>query len=198
MHFLALGDSYTIGESVSPASRWPELLAAGLRGKGRDVAAPQIVARTGWTTGELAGAIAGTKLRPRYELVSLLIGVNNQYRGLGLEEFRGELRALLAVAVKHAGGKPGRVLVISIPDWGVTPFAAGRDRAGISAAIDSFNDVNHAEAERIGARWVDITDLSRAAAHEPALVAQDGLHPSAEMYRRWVERILPAAEAALR
>jgi lysophospholipase L1-like esterase len=197
VHFLALGDSYTIGESVDPASRWPEQLAVRLREAGHDCATPEIVARTGWTTAELAGGIAGAKLRPRYDLVSLLIGVNNQFRGLALDEYRAELHALLAGAIRRAGGNPKRVLVISIPDWGVTPFAAGRDRAAIASAVDSFNAVNRAEAAQAGARWVDVTGISRLADREPALVAGDGLHPSAEMYRRWVERVLPEAEAAL-
>jgi len=197
MHYLALGDSYTIGESVAASERWPVVLAARLRGRGREVAEPDVVARTGWTTGELAAALAATTLRERYDLVTLLIGVNNQFRGLGLGEFRTQLRALLAFAVKRAGGDPGRVVVVSIPDWGVTPFAEGRDRAAIGREIDAFNDVNRAEAARAGARWVDVTGISRAAAHDPSLVAPDGLHPSAAMYRRWLERIAPAADSAL-
>lgn len=197
VHYLALGDSYTIGESVAEDMRWPVQLAARLRADGRDIDAPELVARTGWTTGELAAAIRGRTLRPRYELVSLLIGVNNQYRGLPIDAYRSEFRALLGVAVAHAGGHAGRVLVVSIPDWGVTPFAEGRDRAAIGRDIDAFNAVAKAEAAHRGARWVEITDLSRDAARDSALVASDGLHPSAAMYRSWLPRLLPAARAAL-
>jgi lysophospholipase L1-like esterase len=197
MHFLALGDSYTIGEGVAPEARWPEQLVARLAEHGPALAPPEIVARTGWTTGELASAIREAKLRDRYDLVSLLIGVNNHYRGRSRPEYREEFRALLEVAVARAGGNPRAVLVLSIPDWGVTPFARGRDAAAIARDIDTFNAIARDETALRGARWVDVTPISREAASEPALVAHDGLHPSAEMYRRWVDRALPEARAAL-
>ncbi len=197
MHILALGDSYTIGEAVGAAERWPEQLAARLRERGLTVEPPEIVARTGWTTGELAAAVDAARLRARYELVTLLIGVNDQYRGLDPDGYRARFRQLLAGAIGRAGGDPSRVVVISIPDWGVTPFAAGRDRESIAGSVDAFNAVNREEARRSAARRVDVTAISREAGLDPALLAGDGLHPSGEMYRRWVERLLPEVLAAL-
>lgn len=195
--FLALGDSYTIGESVRPAERWPDQLAAIVRDRGIDIAEPEIVATTGWTTDELASAIAERELRGPFELVSLLIGVNNQYRGRPLEEYREQFRGLLDQAIAFAGDEPERVLVVSIPDWGVTPYAEGRDRAQIAREIDAFNRVNREEAASSGARYVDVTRVSRMASSDPGLVGRDGLHPSGRMYRAWAELVLPEALAAL-
>ncbi|MCE5231783.1 MAG: SGNH/GDSL hydrolase family protein [Mizugakiibacter sp.] len=197
--FLALGDSYTIGEGVAPSGRWPAQLAARLRAEGIAVADPRIVAVTGWTTDELAAAMDAATFAPPYALVTLLIGVNNQYRGRGLDDYRGEFRALLERALALAGGEPRRTVVVSIPDWGMTPFARaqGRDAAAVAAAIDAFNAVNREEAEARGARWVDVTDLSRERGDAPDMLAEDGLHPSAAQYARWTQRILPAARAAL-
>lgn len=193
--FLALGDSCTIGEGVAERDRWPVQLARLLRAGGVDVAAPEIVARTGWTTAELDAGITAAVPRPPYDLVSLLVGVNNQYRGLARDAFAGEFAALLARAVSFAAGVPQRVLVLSIPDWGVTPFAEGRERAAIGVAIDAFNAAARTAAEGAGARWVDVTDLSR----EPrdGWLAPDGLHPSGAQYARWAARALPDARAAL-
>jgi lysophospholipase L1-like esterase len=195
--FLALGDSYTIGESVRPADRWPVQLASTLRERGIDVAEPEIIAATGWTTDELASAIGELEPRGPYGLVSLLIGVNNQYRGQPLEEYRDQFRGLLEQAIAFAGDESGRVLVLSIPDWGVTPFAEGRDRAQIAREIDAFNAVNRDEAVRAGAHHVDVTPISRLAAADSELVAGDGLHPSEAMYRAWAELAWPEALAAL-
>lgn len=197
MRFLALGDSYTIGESVPPAERWPVRLAARLREKGIPMGPPAIVARTGWTADELMAAIDAAPPEGTFELVSLLIGVNNQYRGRDPEEYRGQFVALLERAVAFAGGEPSRVLVLSIPDWGVTPFAAGRDPVAIAAAIDAFNAINRDEASRAGAGYVDVTPLSRTAAGVPTLLADDGLHPSGKMYEAWASLALPAACEAL-
>ncbi len=189
--FLALGDSYTIGESVSPGLRWPVQLASALERRGIPVNEPVIVARTGWTTDELARGIKEVDLKDSFHVVSLLIGVNNQYRGRPVEEYRSEFVELLAQSIEFAGGKPGRVLVLSIPDWGVTPFAEGRDRAGIASEIDIFNEVNRNESERFGVRYLDVTGISREAAAKPELVAEDGLHPSGAMYALWAEAALP-------
>ncbi len=197
IRLLALGDSYTIGEAVASAERWPEQLAAMLRELGVEVEEIEIVAKTGWTTDELDVAIDRAAPRGHYDLVSLLIGVNNQYRGRPVEEYRGELRRLLGRAVGFAGGDASRVVVLSIPDWGVTPFAEGRDRAHIAREIDAFNAVNRAEAVAAGARYVDVTQASREAATDAGLIASDGLHPSGEMYRRWAGLVLPEAMAAL-
>ena len=195
--FLALGDSYTIGESVPESERWPVQLAARLRERGITVREPEIVARTGWTAVELAEGIRSAAPRGPFALVTLLIGVNDQYRGHALEEYRRELVALLDQAVRFAGGTPSRVVVLSIPDWSVTPFAAGRDRDRIAAEIDRFNRVASEEADRAGVRYVDVTPSSRGAGRDPALVAPDGLHPAGRMYAAWADLAIPAALEAL-
>jgi lysophospholipase L1-like esterase len=199
LRFLALGDSYTIGEAVDPADRWPAQLARALHRNGVEVAPPEIVARTGWTTDELSAAIDAASLSPPYDLVSLLIGVNNQYRGRAVDEYREEFRALLDRAVTFAGGEASRVIVVSIPDWGVTEFARqkGSDRARVAAEIDAYNRVNREESGRVSAHYVDITAGSRLAERDPKLIAADGLHPSARMYEEWTAAILPAALAVL-
>ena len=199
MQFLALGDSYTIGESVAPEERWPVQLGALLRAEGLDVGDPTLIATTGWTTDELSAAIDRANPQGAFDLVSLLIGVNNQYRGRGQDEYREQFAALLQRAIGFAGWNPARVLVLSIPDWGVTPFATRleRDPAAVAADIDAFNAINRAETERPGAHYVDVTPFSREAAHDPSLLADDGLHPSGRMYAEWARLALPAARAAL-
>jgi lysophospholipase L1-like esterase len=191
VRYLALGDSYTIGEGVEAGERWPARLAALLRARGIAVAEPEIVARTGWTTDELDAAIDEAAPRGPYGLVSLLIGVNNQYRGGPESIYRTQFAALLRRAVGFAGGDASRVVVLSIPDWGVTPFAEGRDRVKIASEIDRYNAINREETSRAGARYVDITPVSRG--NDPALVAGDGLHPSGKQYAEWVKLIAPAA-----
>jgi lysophospholipase L1-like esterase len=198
VRFLALGDSYTIGEAVAEHERWPMQLTALLRARGVAVATPTIVARTGWTTDELSAGIDAAHPAGPYDLVTLLIGVNNQYRGRSADEFRVQLRALLHRAVDFAGGNSSRVIVVAIPDWGVTPFAKGRDRATIAREIDAFNAINRAEAEAAGAHYVDIAPIGKRAAAEPSLVAHDGLHPSGAMYAEWAALLLPIAEGVLR
>ncbi|MBI1808695.1 MAG: SGNH/GDSL hydrolase family protein [Gemmatimonadetes bacterium] len=193
--FLALGDSYTIGEGVAAGERWPSRLAELLRASRVDVAAPEIVARTGWTTAELDAAITDAAPRGPYDLVSLLIGVNDQYRGATPAAYAPAFDGLLARAIGFAGGAPARVLVLSIPDWGVTSYAEGRDRAAVGATIDAFNRVARAAVTAAGAHWVEVTDLSREP-HDDWLAA-DGLHPSAAQYAQWAARALPAASAAL-
>jgi lysophospholipase L1-like esterase len=190
VRYLALGDSYTIGESVAPADRFPHQLAREL-GLGE----PQIIAKTGWTTDELNAAIDAASPQGPFDLVTLLIGVNNQYRGRDAEQYRGEFAALLQRAIAFAGGDAKNVVVVSIPDWGVTPFAEGRDRTQIAADIDRYNAINREETARAGARYVDITPVSRG--NDPALVAGDKLHPSAKQYTEWTRLILPEARAAL-
>ena len=197
--FLALGDSYTIGEGVADSQRWPEQLVDALRREGWSIATPRIVARTGWTTDELSAAIDQQAFDPPYDLVTLLIGVNNQYRGGGLDRYRAEFRALLRRAIGFAGQDAQRVVVVSIPDWGVTRFARDghRDRRQIAREIDAFNAANRALAAELGVGYADVTPASRDRGDEPAMLAEDGLHPSAAMYRRWVAAILPAARLAL-
>lgn len=196
--YLALGDSYTIGESVQPAERWPVQLAALVRARGVEVGEPEIIARTGWTTDELDAAITAAGPKGPYQLVSLLIGVNNQFRGRDREQYRTQFEGLLQRAIALAGGQAGHVVVLSIPDWGVTPFAASRDREKIGREIDQFNAINREETLRAGARYVDVTPVSRRASEDPSLNAGDGLHPSGSMYRSWAELALPAALEAIR
>lgn len=183
--YLALGDSYTIGESVNEFERWPQQLTATLRTRGIVIGDPTIIARTGWTTDELNDAIDKAELNGTYDVVSLLIGVNNQYRDRPAENYREEFRALLKRAIGFAGNRPQRVVVLSIPDWGVTPFAEGRDRKNIAWEIDAFNAINFEETVRAGAQYVDVTPISREAVRDPSLVASDGLHPSGKMYAAW-------------
>ncbi len=196
--FLALGDSYTIGESVSPLERWPVQLSTLLRAEGVAVDEPEIIATTGWTTDELWAGLERAAPRGPFDLVSLLIGVNNQYRGRALAEYQAQFQRLLERAIQLAGGQPRRVMVLSIPDWGVTPFASGRDRAAIGRAIDQFNAVSADGSQRAGVHYVDVTPASRQAAVDGALIAGDGLHPSGKMYAEWARLALPAAREGLR
>ena len=198
LRYLALGDSYTIGESVSVDQRFPNLLADALREQGLPLDSPLIIARTGWTTDELDAGINETNPQGMYDLVTLLIGVNNQYRGRDIEEYREQFRALLSRAIAFADGDADHVIVVSIPDWGVTPFAGDRDSARIGDEIDAFNAVNREEATKAGARYVNITPISRLAFDDRTLIARDGLHPSGKMYRMWVELLLPEALEILR
>ena len=197
--YLALGDSYTIGEGVEETGRWPMQLAHALREEGIPLADPQIIATTGWTTDELDDAITAAEPLGEFDLVSLLIGVNNQYRGRSLDEYRVQFAALLWRAVGFTGNRPDRVLVLSIPDWGVTPFAeeSGRDVAQIARELDGFNTAAREACELRGIRYVDITETSRECGAEPAMLADDGLHPSAAMYAEWARLALPAARAML-
>lgn len=196
---LALGDSYTIGESVAEEERWPNLLQRLLTADGIDCGKPQIVAKTGWTTDELEKAIAETKLAEHYDLVTLLIGVNNQYRGRDAEQYRLELRELIEFAIKKGHNNPQKVVLVSIPDWGVTPFAKGRDRIKIAAEIDTYNRIKKEEAERAKVHFVDITDITRDISGAKAdLIATDGLHPSGKMYLEWAKRVLPIAKGILK
>lgn len=197
LRYLALGDSYTIGEGVAAAERWPVQLAAKLGELCIPIGEPEIVARTGWTTDELDRAIDAANPRGTFDLVTLLIGVNNQYRGRDPEEYRAQLISLLGRAVRFSGGHAERVVVLSIPDWGVTPFAKGRDSVKISKEIALFNAIGRDEAARAGARWVDITPISAGARDDSSLLVSDGLHPSGTMYALWAREALPAARGAL-
>jgi lysophospholipase L1-like esterase len=196
IRYLALGDSYTIGESVPEEDRWPNQLAARLKtspqfGEADGSLEVTIIARTGWTTEELWEAIQAVEIKPPYDLVSLLIGVNNQYRGRDIEEYRKGFIFLLKKAIEYAGGDPNHVVVLSIPDWGVTPFASSRDSEKIAVEIDQFNSVNEEESKKAGVHYVDVTPISRAAVNDPSLIAADGLHPSGKMYAKWVRQMLP-------
>ena len=194
--YLALGDSYTIGESVPESDRWPNQLKGLLADRGiqTDVT---IIARTGWTTAELWQGIQERDVTPPYDLVSLLIGVNNQYRGYDLNEYRQQFVFVLNKSIEYAGGDPNRVIVLSIPDWGVTPFAWGRDTKQIAADIDAFNAVNRDESEKANVHYVDVTPVSREAVTDKSLIAADGLHPSGKMYAEWAKLALPEVLKAL-
>lgn len=202
IRFLALGDSYTIGESVPEYERWPNQLAALIKSSpqfwgtvgGVEVT---IIARSGWTTSELWEGIPSNQPQGEYDLVSLLIGVNNQYRGYDINEYREEFRLLLEQAIQYSGGRPGHVIVLSIPDWGVTPFASGRDREKIANDIDAFNLINLEESQKVRVHYVDVTPVSRQTVNDPALVAADGLHPSGKMYAEWAKLALPIATRIL-
>lgn len=199
LRYLALGDSYTIGEGVPHAARWPVQLAAALRQAGVPLADPDTIATTGWTTDELEAVIDAATPAGDYALVTLAIGVNNQYRGRSVDEYATQFDALLRRAIGFAGQRAGRVLVLSIPDWGMTPFAAanGRQNATTSAQIDAFNAAAAQVCARHGVRFVDITPDSRDHGMAPAMLADDGLHPSGAMYALWTGHALPAALNAL-
>lgn len=192
LNYLALGDSYTIGESVAEAERYPVLLAKKLQAAKIDISSPRIIARTGWTTDELMSAIDDQNPPATYDLVSLLIGVNNQYRGYTIEKYQQEFEALLKIAIQKAKGNPQRVFVVSIPDYGVTPFAQNSDAAKIARELDQYNVMNKAIAEKYQVKYFDITPISRQAKDDKSLIAEDNLHPSGKMYAAWVN--LMAAE----
>ncbi len=194
--FLALGDSYTIGEGVDASVRWPVQLAEWLRQDGIDVADPDIIAQTGWATNELRDAIRDSGNQKTYDLVSLLIGVNNQYRGRSLNRYRTDFHRLLRTAIAFADGNSGRVFVLSIPDWSVSPFARRRNRPKITAQIDAFNAVAQDECRKAGIAYVDITSLSRQAADDSHFAA-DALHYSGNHMRQWVELALPVIKRLL-
>lgn len=189
IRFLALGDSYTIGENVTEDQRWPEQLKVALTRKGVSCEGPTVVAATGWRTDELRKALAELHPAEPYNLVSLLIGVNNQYQGENTKRYESEFDALLTTAILHAGGNASNVFVLSIPDYGYTPFGKKKQRM-ISNAIDDFNAINKKVSTQKGVTYIDITDISRRGLTDAGLVAEDGLHPSGKMYALWVERIL--------
>jgi lysophospholipase L1-like esterase len=192
-YYLALGDSYTIGEKVLQADNFPNQVYSMMKNDTVDFQPPRIIAKTGWTTDELeAGIIAANNadpLRSTYDFVSLLIGVNNQYRGRSVDNYKSEFEELLKKAIVYTGNKAERVVVLSIPDWGVTPFADGRDRAQIAREIDAYNAANKQIAEQYHVHYIDITPWTREAAADNSLLAADGLHPSAKEYKRWAEKI---------
>jgi hypothetical protein len=189
--FLSLGDSYTIGESVEVKDRWSVQLAGLLRKKGVDVAPPDIIARTGWTTAALAEAIQKSGNAKTYDLVSLLIGVNNQYRGQPLDRYRTELRELLQTAIRFAKGKPGRVMVLSIPDWGVTPFATGRDRGRIAAESDAFNAICLEGSPARRRPVLNITPVTlQCRRHDPSQSAVLRLALLGRPHQLWADQVL--------
>lgn len=196
VRLLALGDSYTIGEAVSADGRWVDLLVARLAEEGLQVA-PEIIARTGWTTDELFAAIDEADPPAPYDLVTLMIGVNDQFRGYDIGGFRHRFATLVGRSLDLAGGDASKVIILTIPDWGVTPFAPPQARDEIALEIDAFNRVVNDEAVARGVTVVDVTPVSRRAAREPGLIAPDGLHPSRAMHEEWAHLVLPLAVEAL-
>ncbi len=196
--YLALGDSYTIGELVPATESFPVQTADRLRAAGLSLAEPVIIAKTGWTTGELQEAIDKAAITGTYDLVTLLIGVNNQYRGYHIDDYRRDFERLLRQAIGFAGERTDRVLVLSIPDWGVTPYASERDRAVIAREIDVYNSVNRALAQAAGVHYIDITPGTRQAGTDATLLTGDGLHPSGKEYGRWAEQVAAYYEILFR
>jgi lysophospholipase L1-like esterase len=197
LRYLALGDSYTIGEGVAADGRWPLQLARRLRADGIALTDPRIIATTGWTTDELLAAIDAAEPLGDWDFVSLLIGVNDQYRGRSVEAFRRGFAMLLRRALQLAGQRPERVLVLAIPDWGVTPFAAGHERERIAAELDAYNAAKREVCAAHGVAFVDTAAISRRHGGEPAMLVDDGLHPSAALYTLWTEAALPVARGLL-
>jgi lysophospholipase L1-like esterase len=196
--YLALGDSYTIGEAVPQNQSFPYQLVSSLKSNSFSVQPPAIIATTGWTTDNLINAIAASSIiNEKFDFVTLLIGVNDQFQGLSQDNYKVKFAQVLNTAINFAHGDTTRVFVLSIPDYGVTPFAGGNDSI-IGPQIDQFNAINKTETLKAGVAYVDITDISRQAANDPALIAPDGLHPSGKMYRLWIQRLEPLVAARLK
>lgn len=193
--YLALGDSYTIGQSVSETERFPNQAVSQLRALNIKINDPKIIATTGWTTKNLIDALNANTPANNFDVVSLLIGVNNQYQGRSIDEYKTEFTLLLNGAIQYAGNKPTHVFVLSIPDYSVTPFASGSDRAKIAAEIDQFNSANTTISFQLGVNYLDITRISRET--DPALIAGDGLHPSGKQYKRWADLLVPIMQHVL-
>lgn len=188
--YLALGDSYTIGECVLENERFPVQSVTQLRNLGIDISDPTIIAATGWTTSDLFNSLETFCLTDSYDIVTLLIGVNNQYQGKSLADYKVEFTQLLQLAISYAGNTPEKVFVLSIPDYGVTPFAASKDPQKIAQEIDAFNEVNKMATLCAGVHYIDITPVSREAESDQLLIADDGLHPSGKQYGRWSDLLV--------
>ncbi len=191
--YLALGDSYTAGEGVSGSERWPVQLADHLSAAAVSISEVRIVAESGWTTADLIQGISSAGVDKSYDLVSLLIGVNNQFRGLDVALFRKEFQELLEMSISLTNGRPGRILVLSIPDYSVTEYVQvlGLDQTRIRTELTAYNEIIKEISEDYGAVFCDITSVSRMADQYPELTTQDGLHPSAAMYEKWVQACYP-------
>jgi lysophospholipase L1-like esterase len=195
--YLALGDSYTIGQSVSDVERFPNQAVEILRAQNFKITEPKIIAVTGWTTSDLLNALDAYPPQNNYSLVSLLIGVNNQYQNRNIDEYKKEFASLVNRAISYAGNNKTRVFVLSIPDYSVTPFAQNSDTQKIAIEIDSFNLANKIIATQLGVNYLDITPVSREAKNDPSLIANDGLHPSGLQYKRWADLLAPMMKKVL-
>ena len=189
--FLALGDSYTVGASVTFSERWPVQFLDELKLYTTAIDTLQIIATSGWRVDQLKFGMDNSNLEPPYGLVSLLIGVNNQYQGQNANDFRPEFIEMLEKSLKLVNNRKERFFVISIPDWGASPYGFGFDRAKVSKEINEFNSVVKEESEKRGLRYFDITTISRRALIDRTLIASDGLHPSGKMYKLWVDKMIP-------
>lgn len=200
---LALGDSYTKGESVPAAKNFPHQLADSLSSAGYAIAGVRVIAQTGWRTDHLKNAIASQSSvigDSTFSLVTLCIGVNNQYQNASFDKYKTEFEELLQIAIQRAGARKERVVVLSIPDWAYTTFGQNfsNNPAEVSQEVDQYNSVNKAISETYGVRYIDVTGISRQGLAYPDLVASDGLHPSAVQYARWVKVMMPAIREALK
>jgi lysophospholipase L1-like esterase len=193
LKYLALGDSYTIGEGVAEEDRYPNQLVKRLNEElNLTINQPVIIAKTGWTVDELETGINNSKnLAPPYDLVTLLIGVNNQYRGKSVEEFKIEFKQILLRAIGFAGNLPDHVVVLSIPDWGVTPFATekGSDKLKVASEIDAYNTAKKEVCKQFGVFYIDITANYRTVGAQPEMVVEDKLHPSGLVYAFWADKL---------
>ena len=196
--YLALGDSYTIGEAVPVADSYPYQLSAQLKANKLKAGIPKVIAQTGWTTSDLINAVSTANLNTKYSFVTLLIGVNNQYQHFDPEAYRTGFDQLVNTAISHAKGGKKNVFVLSIPDYSVTPFAKNSDTQLISSQIAQYNAINQGESLRLGVNYTDITPISLQAKNDLSLITNDGLHPSGKMYTLWVQQLLPQVLAKLR
>ena len=194
LSYLALGDSYTIGQNVTADQRWPVLLVKDLKKNGNAVRRPDIIATTGWLTTHLIYSLNAKPPVKKYDLVSLLIGVNNQYQGLSIDQFRKEFRELLTKSTSYTGGDSSKVFVLSIPDWGVTLSTSPANRDRIAKDIDHFNEVVKEECDKQNILFIDITPISRQALDNPSMIASDGLHFSGKMHQLWVDKVSPIVQ----
>lgn len=196
--FLALGDSYTVGEGLPLHKSFPYQTVSLLRKAGYSVSAPEIVAKTGWTTDELEAAVSEHTFLPKYDFVSLLIGVNNQYRGRDIIEYKEQFERLLKRAIDLAGGRPEHVVIVSIPDYGLTPYGQKLDTGKIAREIDAYNSLNRALSVQFKTLYADVTELSRTAGSEPGAVTADGLHPSEKEYAKWAKLVVQTLKPMLK
>ena len=188
LSLLALGDSYTIGEGVNEEERWPNQFVQVAYENGIDFLTPRIIAMTGWKTYDLINEIESSNFEKKYDYVSLLIGVNNQFNSRSINEFEDDLDKLL-IKINNLKKKAGSVLIVSIPDWGSSPYGENMDRNQISTEINTFNNSLKSFANINGLNYVDVTEISRRAINEPNLIAIDNLHPSGIMYLEWAKKI---------
>jgi len=196
--YLALGDSYTIGEMVPADQSYPNQAAAILNKKGRHINPPTIIAKTGWRTDELIQAITNSNLTQKFDIVTLLIGVNNQYQHKDTAIYRTQFVQLLNTSIAFTKNNKHHVFVLSIPDWGVTPFANGRNPERIATEIDAYNHINKEESKKAGVNYINITSLYREIGDDPAYLAEDKLHPSGKMYEKWAKLVANTIEGQLK